>query len=346
MNTPAMLFELEHLTVRTNRDGTKRYYFRRRGQPLCRLPGEPLSAEFMEKYRECEQWDGRHAAAAEGSFRWICDQYMESTSFTSKAKATRDARRRVILSMMSEPLERGKPETFGDERAKLISRAHIEVLRDRKADNPNAGNERLKILGQVFKLAVANRWVDYNHIRDVERLRVPRGGHDTATDDHIEQYLTKHTGGPAWLAMMILKHTGVRISDLRLLGRQHIKKGLLAFETVKTGVLCELPIHPELHSALPRDNMTFLLSEAGKPFESDKALSQRVSKWFQQAGITGITAHSVRKWRAIKMAEAGATEYELMASFGWRDPKEARPYVQSASRKRLAHEAAEKMSRV
>src|SRR5690554_1122623 len=99
-----MLFELEHLTARTNRDGTKRYYFRRRGQPLCRLPGDPLSEEFMEKYRECEQWDRRHAVVAEGSFRWICDQYMESTSYTSKAKATRDARRRVILSMMSEPL--------------------------------------------------------------------------------------------------------------------------------------------------------------------------------------------------------------------------------------------------
>ncbi len=146
--------------------------------------------------------------------------------------------------------------------------------------------------------------------------------------------------------MMILKHTGVRVSDLRVLGRQHIRKGLLVFETVKTGVLCELPIHAELQSALPRDNMTFLLSDAGKPFESDKALSQRVSKWFQQAGITGITAHSVRKWRATKMAEAGATEYQLMASFGWRDPQEARPYVQAASRQRLAQEAADKIAGV
>jgi integrase len=146
--------------------------------------------------------------------------------------------------------------------------------------------------------------------------------------------------------MMILKNIGVRVSDLRILGRQHMRKGLLVFETVKTGVLCELPINAELAGALPRDNMTFLLAKAGKPFESDKALSQRVSKWFRQAGIEGITAHSVRKWRATRMAEKGATEYQLMASFGWRDPKEARPYVQAASRQKRAQEASDKMAEV
>lgn len=271
---------------------------------------------------------------------------MDSMAFTSKAEATRTARKRIILTILMEPLERGLPETFGDEKAKLIRRAHIEVLRDRKAGNPNAANERLKILMQVFKFGVSRDLVETNPVRDVERISIRTTGHDTATDEHIEAYLNKHTSGPARLAMLLLKHTGVRVSDLRLLGRQHIRKGLLVFETVKTGVLCELPIHPELQAALPKTNMTFLLSEAGVPFQSDKALSQRVAKWFHQAGVKGITAHSVRKWRATKMAEAGATEYQLMASFGWRDPKEARPYVQAASRRRLAKEGAEKMGLV
>lgn len=341
-----MLIEFKHVTVRENRDGTNRYYFRRRGQPITRLPGEPGSDEFMAVYRACDQWVAPLAISAEGTFRWLCDQYMDAPVFTSKAKATREARRRVILSMVTEPLERGKPETFGQERAKNIRQSHVEILRDRKASNPNAGNERLKILNQIFKHAVGKKHVAANPVRDVERLSIPRGGHDTATDEHMDRYLAFHQKGPARLAGLILKHTGVRISDLRLLGRQHVRNGLLVFTTVKTGVLCELPIAPELQAALPRDNMTFLLSDWGKPFESDKSLSQRVAKWFRQAGVTGITAHSVRKWRATKMAENGGTEYQLMASFGWRDPKEARPYVQAASRKRLAHEGAGKMAGV
>lgn len=341
-----MLFNLEHITVRENRDGTLRYYFRRRGQPLCRLPGEPMSDEFMAKYRECDNWVAPHAEATEGTFEWICDQYMDSPAFKSKAKATQDARRRVIATMVAELIDPAKPIKFGAEKAKNLKVAHIEVLRDRKADTPNAGNERLKILGQIFKLAVSKRWVEHNLSRDLERLGVPKGGHDTATDEHLAAYFKKHASGPAWVAGMILKHTGVRVSDLRILGLPNIKKGRLVFETVKTGVLCELPIPPELAGALPRDNMTFLLSEAGKPFESDKALSQRVAKWFRQAGIIGITAHSVRKWRATRMAEKGASEYELMASFGWKDPKEARPYVQAANRQKMAQQASDKMTGV
>lgn len=89
--------------------------------------------------------------------------------------------------------------------------------------------------------------------------------------------------------------------------------------------------------------MTFLLTEQGKLFASDKALSKRVANWFRQADIKVITAHSVRKWLATKMAEEGLTEYQLMAWFGWNDPKEARPYVKTASRSRLAQEASDRM---
>jgi integrase len=345
VNAP-VLFNLEHLTDRDNGDGTKRYYFRRRGQPLARLPGEPLSLEFMTAYRKCMDWTAPHAVATEGTFAWICDQYMDSPAFTSKAKATQDARRRVIATMVAEPLDPDQPEKFGAEKAKNLTADHIEVLRDRKASNPNAGNERLKILGQIFKLAKSRKWVAANIVIGTERLGVPKGGHRTATDADIAQYFAKHTKGPAWVAGMILRHLGVRVSDLRVLGRQHVRKGRVTFETVKTGVLCELPIDPELATALPRDNMTFLLSEAGKPFESDKALSQRVSKWFRQAGVVGITAHSVRKWLATKMAEDGSTEYELMSWFGWKDPKEARPYVQAANRQKMAQAAFDKRTSV
>lgn len=345
MNAP-VLFNLEHLTDRNNSDGTKRYYFRRRGQPLTRLHGEPLSLEFMRAYDACLNWTAPAAENTQGSFAWICDQYMDSPAFKSKAKATQDARRRVIATMINERLDPDQPEKFGAEKAKSLTSDHIEILRDRKADNPNAGNERLKILGQIFKLAKSKKWVPANIIIGTERLGVPKGGHRTATDEDIAKYFAKHTSGPAWVAGMILRHLGVRVSDLRILGRQHVKKGRLTFETVKTGVLCELPIDPELAAALPRDNMTYLLSDAGKPFESDKALSQRVSKWFRQAGVTKITAHSVRKWLATKMAEDGSTEYQLMSWFGWKDPKEARPYVQAANRQKMAQQAYDKRTPV
>jgi len=337
-----MELTLPYVTDRTNKDGTKRYYFRRHGQPLTALPGNPLSAEFMAEYNKCKDWVAPAAKDRAGTFGWACDKYMDSTEFTTKAKATRDARRRVILSMVKEPLDPDAKDVFGDEKIVAFKRAHIEILRDRKAENPNAANERLKILSQIFKLAAKREWVEVNFVRDVERLKTPQGGHETATTEQIAQYLTHHTEGAPRLAMLILKHTGVRVSDLRILGRQHVHGNHLIFETVKTSVLCQLPIDPELRAALPRNNMTFLLTEAGKPFASDKALSQRVSKWFRQAGVEEVTAHSVRKWLATRYAERGASENALMSWFGWKDPKEARPYTQKANRRKMAQDMADK----
>lgn len=345
MSAPVKM-KLPHVTVRRNKDGKRRFYFRRRGQPLAPLPDDPLSPDFMAAYQRLKEWRAS-PAYGENSLGWLCDQYMESPEFKSKATATRLARHRVILSMMREPIDPKYPEKFASENYKRVTPKHIAVLRDRKADNPNAANERLKILSQIFKMAFDKELRQDNPVRDVKRLKTPRGGHDTATDGDIAQYLARHPSGPARRAMVLLTSFGMRVSDLRILGPQHVRKGLLVFETVKTGVLCELTIDEAAQAEIVvcRD-LVFLTNENGAAFKSDKVLSQRVAKWFRQAGVKGVTAHGVRKWLATKMAEKGATEFELMAWFGWKDPKEARPYVQTASRRRLAASAGRRLSNV
>ena len=46
--------------------------------------------------------------------------------------------------------------------------------------------------------------------------------------------------------------------------------------------------------------------------------------------------HGVRKLAATRMVNNGATEAQLMAVFGWTDPKMAAHYTRSANRRRLA----------
>ena len=342
-----MKIDLPHVTPRENKDGTFRYYFRRRGQPLKRIFGDPSSPEFMRAYQAQLNFVGEHIQASEGSFAWLCDQYMSSPAFKTKGEATRTARRRIILHMAAEPLVRGHPETFGMERAAKFTKAHIMALRDRKADKPNAANERIKILSQIFKLAIARGWRDDNPVQFVERFSVTTDGHRTATDDDIARYETFHTSGPARRAIVLLKAFGMRVSDLRIVGPQHVRNGRLIFTTVKTGVQCRLPMTDAVRAEVADcKQMAYMLNDWGRPFASDKALSQRISKWFRQAGVKGTTAHSVRKWVATRMADNGATEYELMAFFGWKDPKEARPYVNAANRERLADSASGKVQSV
>ncbi|PBB39946.1 hypothetical protein CK222_30770 [Mesorhizobium sp. WSM3866] len=51
-----MLFKLEYVVTRPNKDGTLRYYFKRRGQPVTRIHGEPMSEHFMTQYRAYLAW--------------------------------------------------------------------------------------------------------------------------------------------------------------------------------------------------------------------------------------------------------------------------------------------------
>jgi integrase len=87
-------------------------------------------------------------------------------------------------------------------------------------------------------------------------------------------------------------------------------------------------------AATKTGDLHFLVTEYGKPF-STTGLGQKIRTWCDEAGVPG-TAHGLRKAGATRAAENGATEYQLMAIFGWLDPEMAATYVKAANRKRLA----------
>ena len=185
MRTPAVKIELPYVTARKNANGDMRYYFRRAGQPLARLPDDPRSSDFMEAYNRQLNHKPETDLTRKGSFAWLCDRYMDSPEFTGKAEATRKARRRIILTMVAEPIDPKFKETFGQEDFDRFGRKHITVLRNRKSAAPNAANERLKVLSQIFGYAVDQEWMDISPVSGVRRLAVATGGHRTATDSDL-----------------------------------------------------------------------------------------------------------------------------------------------------------------
>ena len=65
--------------------------------------------------------------------------------------------------------------------------------------------------------------------------------------------------------------------------------------------------------------------------------------WFirrcREAGLAR-SAHGLRKLGAQRCAEAGATEHQLMALFGWTTPQQAALYTRAANRAKLEAAAA------
>src|SRR5262249_53542506 len=115
----------------------------------------------------------------------------------------------------------------------------------------------------------------------------------------------------------------------------------------KTDTPLLIPIAPELASALkdlPRTNLTFLLTSFGAPFSL-----AGFGNWFRdrcdEAGLSEYSAHGLRKLAATRMANAGCSERELMAVFGWRSMSEVSRYVRAADQARLAEQAMSKLAR-
>jgi integrase len=228
----------------------------------------------------------------------------------------------------------------------------IRVLRDRKADFPEAANSRVKAVRQVFAWALDYDHVTTNPARDVPYVRGNSEGFHGWTVEEVEKFERYHPiGSKARLALALLMFTGVRRSDLVRLGRQHIRDGWFKIAVQKNRkrkpVTIDLPVLAALQDIIAASapgDLTFLVTQFGRPFTANG-----FGNWFRrrcnEAGLPRCSAHGLRKAGAARAAENGATTHELMAIFGWQTVKEAERYTRAAQRKRLASGAERLLAR-
>ena len=149
-----------------------------------------------------------------------------------------------------------------------------------------------------------------------------------------------------WLDVLL--YTGLRRGDAVRLGRQHVRTGVATMKTEKSGFTVEvaLPILSVLQQTLdigPCGDLTFICGANGRPLTKE-SFGNEFKAACRAAGVPG-SAHGVRKIAATRAANNGATEAELMAIFGWTDPKMAAHYTRTANRKRLAAQAMDQIER-
>jgi integrase len=159
-------------------------------------------------------------------------------------------------------------------------------------------------------------------------------------------------GAKPRLAMWIMLYLGVRRSDTVLIGKKHESRDGLSvtfvqFKGRKRGIkLLTVPILPPLRailvaSALGRE--TWLETASGK-LHSSNGFGNKLKSWCVKAGLLQCNCHGLRKIGAVRTAEAGASEHELMAMFGWDDASMARVYARKAAQKKLASSGAAKLA--
>jgi integrase len=321
-----------------DRHGKKRVRFRK-GQYSTYLAGTPWSASFMEQYHEAlggevRQLEEEKAARVEpGTVNAVIVSFYSSMDFQKLKPTTQKVRRNV--------LERFRVQ-HGSKRVALLTPAHVSAILSGMADRPGAANNLLKVLRVLLRHAIDMKLINDNPARNVRKYAVRSDGFHSWTESDIAAFQARHRESQrALLALLLLLHTGQRRSDVVRMGWQHVTGDLLRVVQDKTGSELKVPLHPKLAvalAAMPRTNLTFLLTEAGAPFTA-----AGFGNWFRdrcnEAGLPHCSAHGLRKACATRLAEAGCTPEQIKAITGHKTLTEVARYTKAADQERSARQA-------
>lgn len=328
--------DLPYIQRFRDRHGKLRLYYRKPGFKRSPLPGQPGSSEFLVSYQAAEKATRMvgEAGASPGSISALIAAYYQSGGWKILQPQTQNASRRILDGFRA---------TYGTAPAAKFEDVHLRRILDKMSDRPSAAKNLLKRLRSVFRFAVERGLVRTNPTDGI-KVAIPKtDGFRAWTDADIEKFEDHWpVGSKARLALCLLLYTGQRRSDVVRLGRQHVRDGAIAVTQKKTGTSLVIPIHHTLQREIdrwPKDNLTFMLTDYGKPF-SPGGFSNWFSDRAADAGLPPSSSpHGLRKAAARRLAEAGCSAMEIASITGHASLKEVERYTKSAAQGLLARRA-------
>lgn len=323
------------------RHGAVVFYVRSGKGARIRIRGEYGSAEFEDSYHAAIAATApkRALRPTSGTLAWLIARYRDSGAWARLSDASRRQRENIFKNVI---------KAEGDYSFAKVTKAAIAAALDRWRATPFAALDFLKAMRGLFRWAVESGFISKDPTEGV-RCQVPRTeGFHTWTEDEIAKFEMRWPiGTRERLAFGILLYTGLRRGDAAMLGRQHIRNGIIAVRAEKTGTQIIIPVLPELAQIIAATHigdLALIATARGTPM-----VKEGFGNWFRgackAAGVPG-SAHGLRKAGATRAANNGATEAQLRAIFGWGErSKEPAYYARTADRMRLAREAMGKLAK-
>ena len=330
-----------------DRHGKRRHRLRRiiNGRPVdAYLPGPYGSPAFRAAYDEAIEnarvATTRQTRVQPGTFRYLINHYLDSAAFRNLANDTRRSKR-YRLDWLRESIGLGKYATMEPH--------HVEALMAKKG-GPNAGNRLKTDLAQLYRYAAKRfGYNGPNPANLADSFKVKPGGYHTFSETEIQTYRAAHpTGTRARLVFEILLGTGAARQDAAALTRGHIRDGRLYYRRHKTGQDVDLPVMRELAAELahvPANQMMLIGHGKDGRAYSVAGLGNAFADWCTEARLPHCSAHGLRKAGARRLAEAGATEFEIMAFLAHKNTREASRYAMAANRSTLTTSGMTKLTK-
>ncbi|HMO73627.1 MAG TPA: hypothetical protein PKC84_18655, partial [Paracoccaceae bacterium] len=214
-------------------NGRTDWYFRRKGQPLVRLPDLPHDhPDFLAAYAQA-RGAARPRKPAAGTIGAACAAALASREATAHSPAYR-----AMLARHIEAIRQAGQGAL----ARDLRRRHIEA--DLQALTPAVAQGRLKAWRTLCRGAVAAGLMVEDPTQGIRRPALPPSeGHRAWSADDVARFRARWPVGTVARARFeLLAWTGCRVGDAARIGPGMVgKDGVLAYRQAKTGGLAYVP---------------------------------------------------------------------------------------------------------
>lgn len=316
--------------------GHVHYYFRRSGQPLVKLPGKPGDPEFARRWGELMDGDSKKKrASGTGTLAHLIDTYLTSADYAGLGDRTKVLYRQALDHLR---------EHFGELMCEDVTRSFVYSLRDTYAEkHQGKGNTLIAVLRLLYNFGIRRDMVKHNPCDQVAPLK-SGGGHRPWTEAEIQSFL--ESASRTWrLALLIGMYTGQRRELIVALNWSQWDGECLHFPPHKGGNAVTVPAAPALKTALEearQEDGPIIRNSYGEPYKLP-AFSVGFRAQCEKAGLRGVTYHGLRYTAATLLADAGATDEEIMSVTGHKTKAMVTKYAGKATREKRASNAIRKM---
>jgi hypothetical protein len=308
------------------------YYTYRVGKgPRIKLP-DPSSEAFGPAYQAAMTGAVQTKPAPKQdtprSLGALIASYYDSEEFAALRASSKDGYRRRLELMR---------EAHGHRAVAGLTRERIEAkILKPLANKPGAKLDTLKKLRILIRHAKALKWLTTNPSEGIKRGKSKEIR--AWTDAEMAAFETRWPYGTRQRASYeMMLNVGTARADTHLTTWVQAERELFEYTRRKTSVHVTVSQADSLRkalAALPRQHVTILVTEWGKPFTVDG-----FSGWMRDAMTAAglpldCKPHGLRKTLGRLLADAGATAHEIMAALGHMTLGEAERYTREADRRR------------
>jgi site-specific recombinase XerD len=211
---------------------------------------------------------------------------------------------------------------------------HLDEYRSVRKLAPSTAATELQVLRLFFGFSLERYWVAENVAKKIKPLRnakpaevVPYTAEEVirmlAACDAIGQSAYERLRARAML--LVLRYTGLRISDVATLARDRIKNGQIFLHTKKTGGMVFLPVPKQLEEALgalpeprgaARNPRCWFWNETSSLRVAVGTAERTLAAVFKRSGVKGALSHRFRHTLATEILARGGTEQDVADILG------------------------------